>query len=230
MSRVVAFDVGKSGCRVALFVDRRRVASAEHPSSLALADRGGAHRAIAAMTDVMGDLPGHLIRARTPVDAVGAGVAGLSQAPDALEEIADQLADRHPGSVVALSSDMTTSHLGALGGRPGVVVAAGTGAVSLSVSPAGESARVDGWGYLLGDCGSGYDIARRGLDSALRAHDGRSGSDVLRRLATERFGDLDQLPRTLQAAQNPPRLLASFAHDVLEAAKQGDASSRSLWH
>lgn len=60
-----------------------------------------------------------------------------------------------------------TAYLAANGTRHGVVVAAGTGVVTLGVGPEGV-ARVDGWGHLLGDAGSAYWIGRAGLDAALR--------------------------------------------------------------
>jgi N-acetylglucosamine kinase-like BadF-type ATPase len=83
------------------------------------------------------------------------------------------LARRFATNSIVLASDITTSHAGALGGAPGVVVAAGTGAAALALDQEGRSAICDGWGYLLGDEGSGYAIGRAGLASALREHDGR---------------------------------------------------------
>ena len=54
-------------------------------------------------------------------------------------------------------------------------MAAGTGTVC--VARRGERlVKVDGWGSLLGDAGSGFAIGRAGLDSALRHADGRGGS------------------------------------------------------
>jgi N-acetylglucosamine kinase-like BadF-type ATPase len=47
----------------------------------------------------------------------------------------------------------------------GIVVISGTGMISYGYGATGESARAGGWGPLLGDIGSGYDI---GLD-VLRA-------------------------------------------------------------
>jgi len=230
VSGVLAFDVGKSGCRVARFLDGARVGEAGRPAPGGLAGPGGPAAVVAAMVDAVGHLEHLGAEGHPPVEAVTAGIAGFAQAPQARDELTHRLARTYGVDTVVLASDMTTSHLGALRGGPGVVVAAGTGAVALAVSGSGGSARVDGWGYLLGDSGSGYDIARRGLHAALRAHDGRRGSSILRDLAARRFGDLSQLPRTLHAEDNPARMVAGFAYDVLDAAQQGDEWSRSLWH
>lgn len=87
---------------------------------------------------------------------------------------------------VVIASDGVTSLLGALGERSGAVVAAGTGTIVVARGRGGW-ARVDGWGSLLGDAGSGFAIGRAGLDAALRELDGRGGSPELLRAARERF-------------------------------------------
>jgi N-acetylglucosamine kinase-like BadF-type ATPase len=54
-----------------------------------------------------------------------------------------------------------------------IALIAGTGSLCLGRNEAGETARSGGWGYLLGDEGSGYAIALAALRSAVRAADGR---------------------------------------------------------
>ena len=85
---------------------------------------------------------------------------------------------------MVVSNDAVTAHLGALGGEPGAVIVAGTGAIALAASPAGW-ARADGWGPMLGDDGGGYWIGRRALAMALREHDGRGGAARFLRAAAE---------------------------------------------
>ena len=67
----------------------------------------------------------------------------------------------------------------------GAVVASGTGVVTLAVGRT-ELARVDGWGYLLGDAGSGYWLGRAALDAVMRAHDGRGDATALSAIALGR--------------------------------------------
>ncbi|WP_153397032.1 N-acetylglucosamine kinase, partial [Ornithinicoccus halotolerans] len=125
--------------------------------------------------------------------------------------------------------DMTTSHAGALAGSPGVVVAAGTGAVALAVDHDGRSAVADGWGSWLGDDGSGFAIGRRGLQAVLRAHDGRGAATPLTERARQRYGDPTGLPRLVHSSDNPAREIAAFASDVLDLAVEGDAWCRQVW-
>ena len=58
---------------------------------------------------------------------------------------------------------MHTLHsLEALLKQQGVIVISGTGAIVYGINANGDEARASGWGYLLGDEGSGYDIAIKG--------------------------------------------------------------------
>lgn len=119
---------------------------------------------------------------------------------------------------IVVTSDMVTTYCGALGLVPGAVVAAGTGTIAMGLSSAGEVSRVDGWGYLLGDDGSGYAIGSHGLRSALRAVDGRGGSQVLASYAAKRFGNPTQMSRKIHGAQVPARVIADFSRAVAAAA------------
>lgn len=223
MTRVLVFDVGKSGCRAALFDGDQRVTQADVAGSSGVADPHGARAAVQAMC-AAGDQVGVGV-----VDAICAGLAGFAGAQDRADELASVLSSHFDTSAVALTSDMTTSHAGALDGRSGVVVAAGTGAVALGIDEQGGTVICDGWGYLLGDDGSGYAIGRAGLSSALRASDGRGGSNALLDRAQRRFGALRGLPALVHGAGDPPRLIASFARDVHAVASAGDEVAIAIW-
>lgn len=222
MNRLLVLDVGKTGCRAALIEDGARAWTAHRSGSCGVADRDGVPRALAAITGATTGWP-------APA-AVAAGLAGLASAPDRADVLADGLRARFgPAVRVLLTSDMTTWHAGALGGAPGVVLAAGTGTVALGVDDAGRSARVDGWGYLLGDAGSGHAIGRAGLDAALRAHDGRTGgSPALLGSLHERYGTPEKLPGLVHGSDNPAREVAAFARDVLAAAASGEAVAAAI--
>lgn len=55
----------------------------------------------------------------------------------------------------------------------GLALISGTGSIAYGRSPDGRVARSGGWGYLLGDEGSGYEIGLTALKAVLRASDGR---------------------------------------------------------
>jgi len=69
--------------------------------------------------------------------------------------------------------------LSALDNAIGVALIAGTGSIALGRDARGKVTRAGGWGYILGDEGSGYEIGRRSLQAAVRASDGRGPATCL---------------------------------------------------
>jgi glucosamine kinase len=88
--------------------------------------------------------------------------------------------------------------------------------------------KVDGWGSLLGDAGSGFAIGRAGLDAALRELDGRGGSPALLAAAERRFGPAAQVVERIHAAPVPTRAVAGFAADVAREAAAGGARASAI--
>ncbi|RMB59589.1 N-acetylglucosamine kinase [Tessaracoccus antarcticus] len=200
---LLALDGGQSGMRTLLF-------SGRHPRRGP--EFGGVrsdHPLLPQLRDiVLTTLNGER------ADVVALGVSGLG-AHDTAVELSSLLGDA-AGSVL-LAHDATTSYLGALGNREGVVVAAGTGAVTLAVGPHTVQ-RVDGWGHLLGDAGSGFWIGREALSAVLRAQDHRGEPTALTAVAEAEFGDLSQLYLDIQADPGRVARIASWARTVSELA------------
>lgn len=120
---------------------------------------------------------------------VGIGTSGLTE--EGLDARALLFAAGPLGArSLSLAHDSITSFLGALGDGRGAVIASGTGVVTLAVGRT-DVARVDGWGYLLGDAGSGYWIGRAALDAVLRANDGRGPATALTEVVRARFPVLE---------------------------------------
>ncbi|MGW2188311.1 N-acetylglucosamine kinase [Streptomyces sp. NPDC001667] len=165
-------------------------------------------------------------------EAACVGAAGMAALGDELRAVL-------PGALrealgvrrLALASDAVTAYAGALGQRPGAVVAGGTGMIALGTDLTQEGGwrRADGWGHLLGDCGSGTWIGRAGLEAALRAHDGRAGgSDALLARMTTTLGPAPDLPAALYPRPDRPAVLASFAPEVARCAPEDPVAARIL--
>lgn len=223
---ILALDLGKTGCRAALFEGGERVSESVVPADGTASDPGGTEGALATLRRAVEALE------RRPAQSgyVCAGLAGIFERWEAAPRIASRLRESLGAERTLVTSDVLTSYCGALGGvGPGAVIAAGTGAVALAIGDDGGYARADGWGYLLGDEGGGYAVGRAGLASALRAHDGRGGSQELLRRARERFGTVEGLAGRVHGAQNPARVVASFAAEAAAAARDGDAEACRIW-
>lgn len=216
---VLAVDSGGSGLRVVVgTVARGPLGQRESREPVRTGARGidPAHlmeqlvpmvRALTAETGVA--------RLRTAV----VGAAGLTTLGEALRaELPDALGREFGVQDVALVADAVTAYVGALGPTPGAVVAAGTGLIAIGTDLT-RWRRADGWGHLLGDCGSGAWIGRAGLEAALRAHDGRPGGSAgLLARAEELFGAMPGLPGLLYPRPDRPAVLASFAPQVAACA------------
>ncbi|MFT8395302.1 N-acetylglucosamine kinase [Propionibacterium sp.] len=124
---------------------------------------------------------------------------------------------------VLLAHDSTTSYLATVGDQPGVVVAAGTGVVILAVGRT-KVARVDGWGYLIGDAGSGYWIGRAALDAVMRAHDGRGEPTQLSEHIEQDFDDIETAYLDLQSDKMKVSRIASYAK-IVSALAGSDATA-----
>lgn len=172
------------------------------------------------------------VAARTALTGLGADAEGVRQVaigatgfhPD--EDATPILDAVRPLGVriVHLAHDSTTSYLGALGDRPGAVVAAGTGVVTLGVG-ATEVARVDGWGYLIGNAGAGSWIGRMAMTAVMRAHDGRGPATALTGYMEQLYPDLEVA--YLQLAADPERvpLMGRFAIRVAELAESDEVAA-----
>ena len=165
-----------------------------------------------------------LTRENLAPEFVGAGSSGLVT-PEATELLG--LLRGYGVRATAVAHDATISYLGALGDRSGVVIAAGTGVVTLAVGRT-DVARVDGWGYLLGDAGSAFWIGRAGMVAAMRAFDGRGQLTALTQRLAEWFPDLAGAYAQLQADERRVSRIAGFAHVVDELADSDPVAATIL--
>ena len=101
-----------------------------------------------------------------------------------------------------LTHDAQIALIGGAEELSGVIIIAGTGSIVYGIDGSGREAQAGGWGHLLGDEGSGYDIARRALQAVSRAADGR--------------GDRTQLSSLILDALefSQPRNLIPWVHSV----------------
>lgn len=115
-------------------------------------------------------------------------------------------------------------------GGPGVVVIAGTGTISYGENARGRSATVSGWGFLLGDEGAGFWIARQAINAATRAYDGRGEPTMLGKKLTAAAGveDLWELHGLIYSERRSRAEMAALAAVVPEAAAEGDAAAQRI--
>jgi glucosamine kinase len=127
----------------------------------------------------------------------------------AAERRRQELRLRTRGRHVKAISDVEAAYLGALGGRAGILLLAGTGSMALGRDTRGRWARAGGWGPLLGDEGSAFWIGREWLR------------------ATMDTAGFAQARRSLRSA-DPVARIAALAPGVVSRARGGSPKARLI--
>lgn len=167
-------------------------------------------------------------RERVAVLCMGLGGAGRAREQEELRMWAQvEWAER-----VEVVSDGQIVLAAGTPGNWGAAVIAGTGSFVYGRNRAGETARAGGWGYLIGDEGSGFDLARGALRAATQAADGRAGATSLLAAILEFWG-LDApsglVTRVYRSGLTHAEI-AKLAPLVLAEAERGDAVAWQLIH
>ena len=110
---------------------------------------------------------------------------------------------------VEVLSDAQAALLGALSGRPGVLLLSGTGSIAVGRDAGDRWARAGGFGPLLGDEGSAFWLGREWLRATTQGE--------------------DFMPvRALVLSPDPVRRIAALAPGVLRRARVGDRRARRV--
>ena len=108
---------------------------------------------------------------------------------------------------MVVSTDIEIALAAAFDEGPGIVVSAGTGSVAVGRDRAGKRHRIGGYGWQMGDEGSGYAIGRAALGAVSRAADGRSPAHRAERARARRPPGATTSTRWCagRPARRPPR-------------------------
>ncbi|QGQ94213.1 N-acetylglucosamine kinase [Paenibacillus psychroresistens] len=175
-----------------------------------------------------------LVRSGTDASSLGGVFLGLagSDRPEDRKRIVDWLQTELPeGVTITVHNDAVTALAAGTWGQRGIVLISGTGSIAYGFDPAtGEFVRVGGWGYLLGDEGSGFDLGQKALMAVMQEYDGRGESTALTKLVLERW-ELQhpgQLINTIYGQENVRTAIADGSKLVLQAAAAGDSVAVKL--
>lgn len=222
---LIGADVGGTKTAAAVMRDGEIVGRADGPGAAIRPGRALASAATIAETvrralSAAGALQGDVL-------VVGAAGAGR---PAEARELQQALRGEGVAQSVVVTTDIAIALEGALGSGPGIVLAAGTGSIAIARDAAGVSHRAGGYGWQMGDEGSGYAIGRAALGAVSRATDGRGADTALsaKLLEATRSADFDELVRWTATA-GPPEVAALTPH-VLAAADAGDPTARAIIH
>jgi N-acetylglucosamine kinase len=124
-----------------------------------------------------------------------------------------------------VTTDAAIALSGATATGQGIAAIAGTGSIAFGRNAAGRTARTGGWGYIFGDEGSGFDMARQALRAALRMEEGWGPPTSLRQALLDSTGsrNVNEALHLFYTAEWPRRRVAALASLADAAAAEGDA-------
>lgn len=215
MRSILGIDGGGTKTEVAIATETGEILSRSYsgPSNWTTTPRKIAQENIVeGIESVLRQVPG------IKIDLITAGVAGSARKESELKEFLYSL---NIAKDVIVTTDAHIALVGAVLGFEGIIVIAGTGSISYGRRGDREK-RTGGWGYLLGDEGSAYDVGRKGMIAVLKAYDGRGEKTLLTDMFYEYLGqgDVEALIRIIY--ERSKDIISGFARYVVRAGEMGD--------
>jgi len=156
-----------------------------------------------------------------------AACLGFSGGPDDKKAILEEMLRVKK---LVVTTDALIALIGATGGAPGMVTIAGTGSIAFGRNEQGKTVRAGGWGYVFGDEGSAFDIARQALRAALRFEEGWGPPTKLHPalLGITAAATANDLLHLFYTREYPRKRVAEYAVLVDQVAREGDVVAREL--
>ena len=180
---------------------------------------------------VIADLVGQALdmaeQPRATIAALCAGLAGAGR-EETQKAVTRALRASEIAENVIVTSDAHVALDDAFADGSGILLIAGTGSVAFARAPSGDEDRCGGWGPNLGDEGSALWLARRALNAATAAADGREPETALlgALMTTTECSEPTDLITWAARASNAD--IAALAPMVLSAAEGGDLRANTI--
>lgn len=160
---------------------------------------------------------------------IGVGMSALDDLPTE-KQLSDFAGNIFSKEDMFLHSDAYMALMAATLGESGALVICGTGSMAVYADETLKQTPAGGWGYLLGDYGSSYQLAIDGIKAAIRAFEKTGEATSLTDAMMKRFSLTAprQLIDYVYAPSTVPSDIAKFAIDVLNAANDGDKAALDI--
>lgn len=129
-----------------------------------------------------------------------------------------------------ITNDAEIALMAGLDQNCGIIVISGTGAIVYGFTPDRKRMRAGGWGHILGDKGSGYEIGLQTLQAVMRSYDGVEPPTELTQLILEKHGlpSPEQLRTYIYQPFITKQHIADHAELCIRAAEKGDEAARRI--
>ncbi len=129
-----------------------------------------------------------------------------------------------PADKIIMDSDVYIALSGLDATSECAVVISGTGSMAAGRTKEGKVIHTGGWGYILGDEGSAYNVALDAIKAAIRGYEKSAPETALTEMVKEHF-EIENFLELINIFYNPPMersVIAKFAPKVFECAKNND--------
>ena len=161
--------------------------------------------------------------------AICLGIAGVDRPEDASVVRGVMRRIGYKARILVVNDALIALQAG-IGAAAGIVIVAGTGSIAYGCDGHGNAARAGGWGYVLGDEGSGYWMGRLALRAIVREADGRGHPTTLTPRVLKHFGVTrpEDLLQTVYSHDFTPAAVAALATEVQRAREEGDPVATAI--
>jgi N-acetylglucosamine kinase-like BadF-type ATPase len=131
---------------------------------------------------------------------------------------------------IIVTNDAEIALYGGTHGEEGIIIISGTGSICYGRNSSGDICRAGGWGHIIGDEGSGYDIGAKALRAIVRSYDGRAENTIMTSMILEHLkiekpeGLINYVYRSGIGKQE----IAGLAYLVDKAYNLGDAAAGEI--
>jgi N-acetylglucosamine kinase-like BadF-type ATPase len=161
------------------------------------------------------------------IAGVCAGLAGAGRRSVARRMMVF-LSEEFPAALTQVATDYEVALETAVGSAPGVVLIAGTGSVAYGRNAAGETARAGGYGPLLGDEGSAFEIGRRAVAAVAHSRDMDAPVTVMAEMISAALDCPDWDDLMLRIMKNPDDVFPKLFPVVADAANAEDSAAKEI--
>jgi N-acetylglucosamine kinase len=235
MEYVMGIDGGASSTTCALADTKGRVLSLGRggPSNHAYGEEGKKR-----LKDALSDSISNCLKTagvKPRLSSAVLGMTGIHEGTPQSELAARYVADIVHAEVIRVYNDAKIALVGALGRSrgTGIMVYSGTGSVAYGMNDDGHMQKAGGWGHIIDDGGSGYDIGRMALRAAFMAYDGRAPETTLLEALKRHFGCTrpeDIIPKVYGGSGLSRPQIAALSRIVSKQAVGGDEVAISILH
>ena len=161
--------------------------------------------------------------------AISVGAAGVSN-PQTRAAVTEAFRQAGYAAPVYVYGDGETALAAVFAECHGIILIAGTGSICYGRRCDGTVIRCGGYGHLIDDGGSAYDIARRMLAAVVRASDGRTAQTLLTQLVYDRLNlnGVSELIGYVYAPERRKGDIAALAVLLEQAAASGDPAALAI--